>query len=140
MTNLETQVWAATFAAEFARERKFQMEHGGGSVDDISGFSCAEIADSAVESLREALGGDDAEYLLPVSEGEGGARRRYCGDVCLEGPIYYHIHPFETYRGESKTMRKIDHYYKIDWKNLRRLSEAARKSLDDLLKLMKPQP
>jgi len=69
MTNLETQVWAATFAAEFARERKFQMEYGGGVVEDINGFSCAEIADSAVERLREALNGDDAEYLLPVTDG-----------------------------------------------------------------------
>jgi hypothetical protein len=74
MNHLEREVWATAFAAEFARERKFKMEHGGGTVEDISGFSCAEIADSAVERLREALSGDDAEYLLPVSEGEGGGR------------------------------------------------------------------
>ncbi len=70
MTNLETQIWAHTFAGEFLRERKFQMEYGGGDVETINGFSCAEIADSAVERLREALNGDDAEYLLPVIEGK----------------------------------------------------------------------
>lgn len=69
MTALEQQVWAAAFAAEFSREWEFRMRHG---VDpqELSGFSCAEIADVAVEKLREALTCEDSKYLLPVIEGE----------------------------------------------------------------------
>lgn len=69
MTSLEQQVWAAAYAAEFARESAFRQAHAGYPIDAISGFSCAEIADVAVIKLREALTGDDREYLLPVKEG-----------------------------------------------------------------------
>ena len=68
MTNLEKQVWAAAFANEFQRERSFGYQHGK-LIDDIHGFSCAEIADVTLEKFREAITGDDKEFLLPFSEG-----------------------------------------------------------------------
>lgn len=67
MNKLEQQVWAAAFAAEFSVARAL-FERGGRDVNDIDGFSCAEIADVAVERLRAALAGPDREYLLPIKE------------------------------------------------------------------------
>lgn len=69
MTSLETQVWAAAFAAEFSRQHEFFTQHG--KPERVSGFNCAEIADIAVEKLREALASDDAQYLTLVKEGGG---------------------------------------------------------------------
>jgi hypothetical protein len=72
MTALEQQVWAAAFAAAFEADRILYYRYGDGTktVDDIAGFSCAEIADVAVQKLREALTGPDREYLIPVREGD----------------------------------------------------------------------
>lgn len=68
MTDLEKQVWAATYSAEFSREWEFRTTYGKDR-EAISGFSCAEVADAAVEKLREALTGPDREYLMLVTEG-----------------------------------------------------------------------
>jgi hypothetical protein len=64
---LEQQVWASVFAAEFSREWEFRVTHGK-EPDRLSGFSCAEVADEAVEKLREALTCEDSKYLTPVTE------------------------------------------------------------------------
>jgi hypothetical protein len=69
MSNLEQLVWAAAYAAEFAKVRKFYEDASTRlTIDDISGFACAEVADVALEKFREAIKGDDAQYLLPVIE------------------------------------------------------------------------
>jgi len=65
-SEIEKQIWAAAFAAEFVKENDFVNRHGGGPV---VGFSVAEIADSAVEKYREAVSGWDKDCLLPVKEG-----------------------------------------------------------------------
>lgn len=65
MRDLEKKVWAAAFAAHWAQEKALQRAHGGPGPD---GFSCAELADEAVRSMRDAFELDDAEYLLPVRE------------------------------------------------------------------------
>ena len=67
MNKLEQQVWAAAFAAEFSVARDL-FQKGAIRIGDIDGFSCAEIADIAVERLRAALAGPDREYLLPIKE------------------------------------------------------------------------
>ncbi len=73
MSELEKMVWAAAFAAEFSREYAFRFTHAVPHlpVDDISGFTCGEIADLALVKFREATNGDDAQYLIPVIEGWG---------------------------------------------------------------------
>ena len=72
MTDLERQVWASAFVAEFSRERRFLQEtpiQHGRTIDDIGGFSCAEVADVALAKFREAMACEDAQYLTPVKEG-----------------------------------------------------------------------
>jgi len=69
MTDLEKQVWAGAFVAEFAMQRELYARHGNRTIDDVSGFSCAEAADVYVEKLRAALTGPDREYLMLVTEG-----------------------------------------------------------------------
>jgi hypothetical protein len=70
MNEMEKLVWAAAFAAEWQANRKFNHEAGRLhlSINTISGFSCAEVADVALEHYREAMTCDDAEYLIPVKE------------------------------------------------------------------------
>jgi hypothetical protein len=68
MTEMDKLVWAAAYAAEFAQSRAFLGAHGR-EIDSISGYSCAEVADVALEKYREAIKSDDAEYLTPVKEG-----------------------------------------------------------------------
>ncbi len=69
MNSLEQQVWAAAYAAEFSRERRFiQLHDANKTVEDVHGYSCAEIADVAVTKLREALTGPDQHYLMPSRE------------------------------------------------------------------------
>ena len=70
MTPLEEKVWAAAYANEFNYYRRLYHDNAGHqyTIDDISGFACAEVADVAVEKLREALTGENAPYLLPVQE------------------------------------------------------------------------
>lgn len=74
MGDLERQVWATAFAAEWSQEREFRRKHGGDQ-GDISAFSCAEQADEAVEKFRDAMGGNDAKLLIPVKEGWVEGRR-----------------------------------------------------------------
>jgi hypothetical protein len=71
MNDLEKMVWAAAYAAEWQANRKFNQDAHVAhlSIDTISGFSCAEVADVALEHFREAMTGDDREYLIPVKEG-----------------------------------------------------------------------
>ena len=71
MNRMEQMIWTSAFAAEWARERKFRADHPISDLDfeNISGFSCAEIADVALKHFREALTGDDRKYLTPVDEG-----------------------------------------------------------------------
>jgi hypothetical protein len=76
MKRIETMVWAAAFANEFARERELYISTPGckWTIDDIGGFSCSEVADVALEKFREAVNGEDGEYLIPIKEnwfGEG---------------------------------------------------------------------
>lgn len=70
MNDMEKMIWAAAYAAEWQANRKFNHEamvpHL--SIDTISGFSCAEVADVALEHYREAITGDDRKYLIPVKE------------------------------------------------------------------------
>jgi len=70
MNPMEQQVWAAAFAQAWHAEYKFRRENPRDHlpVDGISGFSCGELADLAVETYREALTCEDREYLLPVKE------------------------------------------------------------------------
>jgi hypothetical protein len=72
VTPLERNVWAAAFAAEFSLTRDFLHSNPGHSrtTDDISGFSCAEVADVALKKYREAVTGADREYLIPVQEND----------------------------------------------------------------------
>jgi len=66
MTGLEEKIWAAAFAHAFFQEKRilnsFMKEL------KVRGFTCAEMADEAVEAFREAINGDDAQYLLPIQE------------------------------------------------------------------------
>jgi hypothetical protein len=70
MNDMEKLIWAAAFAAEWQTNREFNQNAGVAhlSIDSISGFSCAEVADVALEHYREAIKGADAEYLIPVKE------------------------------------------------------------------------
>jgi hypothetical protein len=67
MNELEKMVWAAAFANEFGRLRdRYYNEPGSKrTVDDISGYGCAETADTAVLKLREAMTDDPEKILLP---------------------------------------------------------------------------
>lgn len=71
MTDLEKVIWAAAYAAEFASIRKLYESTPGSrlTIDDISGFQCAEVADVALEKFRDAVSGDDAVYLTICKEG-----------------------------------------------------------------------
>lgn len=71
MKELEQQIWAAAFAAEFSYWRQLYMKATYHTIDHISGFTCAETADVALEKFREAVTGPDREYLIPVKEGWG---------------------------------------------------------------------
>lgn len=66
-SDVEKLVWAAAFAAEFAQDRALLNAHGK-EPDSISGYSCAEVANVAVEKYREAIKSDDAGFLMPVKE------------------------------------------------------------------------
>ena len=68
MNDMDKLIWAAAYAAEFAESRRF-LDHAGRAIDEISGYSCAEVADVALEKYRKALKADDAEYLIPVKQG-----------------------------------------------------------------------
>lgn len=70
MNDLEKMVWAAAFAAEWQANRNFNQNAGVAhlSIDTISVFSCAEVADVALDHYREAVTGDDRKYLTPVKE------------------------------------------------------------------------
>jgi hypothetical protein len=70
MNDMEKMIWTAAFAAEWQANRKFNRDAGVShlSIDTISGFSCAEVADVALEHYRKAITGDDSEYLYPVKE------------------------------------------------------------------------
>jgi hypothetical protein len=68
MTEMEKMVWAAAFANECTSDRAF-LEANGRTIDDISGYSCAERADVCLEKYREAIASDDAGFLIPVIEG-----------------------------------------------------------------------
>jgi len=69
LNNMEKLIWAASYAAEFSRVRE-RMDKYGRSIDDITGYSCAEVADVALLAYREAIKSDDAGYLTPVKEGD----------------------------------------------------------------------
>ena len=70
MRDMEKMVWAAAFAQAWDHEYRFRVTHRRDHlpVDGVSGFSCAELADLAVEKYREAITGDDCQYLIPVKE------------------------------------------------------------------------
>ena len=70
MSDMEKMIWTAAFAAEWARTRAFYHSSGVSrlSIESISGFACAEVADVALGHYREALTGSDSEYLTPVKE------------------------------------------------------------------------
>ena len=67
MTGLEEKIWAAVFANMFCEEFSARSRLST-RPQEISGFSCAEIADVAVEKYREAIFSDDAQYLLIAKE------------------------------------------------------------------------
>jgi len=72
-TEMERMVWAAAFSAEWAREWNFRRSHHSdrenwGDCRYIPGFSCAEVADCALEAYRDSMVCGDAEYLIPVKE------------------------------------------------------------------------
>lgn len=70
MNEIEKMVWAAAFAAAFQHELDFRQRHArAGDIDGISGSSCAETADVALQKYREAMVAFDCEYLTPVKEG-----------------------------------------------------------------------
>ena len=70
MNDMEKMIWAAAFAAEWQANREFNQNAGVAhlSIDTISGFSCAEVADVALKHYREAMTCGDAEYLTPIME------------------------------------------------------------------------
>jgi hypothetical protein len=56
MTPIELRIWEAAFAAEFsARRESYFSGRVSGTIDDVSGFECGEVADVAVEKYREWL-------------------------------------------------------------------------------------
>ncbi len=75
MSELEKMVWAAAFAAEFSSVRHHYNSEPGlkRTVDDIDGYSCAEIADIAVDKLREGLALDKDKLRLPNAAKKGRA-------------------------------------------------------------------
>ncbi len=74
MTEMEKKVWAAAFASAYESERWQRMNTPGPheSVDDISGYSCAEIADAALDKFREAMTSDSREHLALMKEAKPG--------------------------------------------------------------------
>lgn len=72
MNAIEQYIWAAAFANIFEKERQLSLLRG--EPDSLSGFTCAEIADTAVEKYREALKHPDAEYLLVVKDKKVGKK------------------------------------------------------------------
>ena len=68
MNDLEKMIWAAAYAAAFEAERRFLNSHGK-TVDDVSGYACAEIADVALAAYWEEIKSDDGGYLTPTSKG-----------------------------------------------------------------------
>ena len=70
MTEIEKTIWASVFAGSFLRDYEFYYKYGNGTktIDDIYGFSCAEIADEAVEKYREAIFSEDVQHLLIAKE------------------------------------------------------------------------
>lgn len=70
MEDIEKMVWAAAFAAAHSREWDFvRRGNGSVSVDDITGYKCAEEADHCLEKFREAVVCEDREYITPVKDG-----------------------------------------------------------------------
>jgi hypothetical protein len=72
-TTMEMMIWASAFVAAFERDRRLYESTPSTpgckyTIDDVSGFHCAEIADVVLEKYREAMTCDDAQYLIPVQE------------------------------------------------------------------------
>lgn len=66
--DMERQIWAAAFAAAWDREYNFGRVHRGWEASDVDGFTCAELADAALDAFRASLVSEDAEYLTPLQE------------------------------------------------------------------------
>ena len=69
MNELEKMVWAAAFANKVQKDVEFCHKYSM-PIDSINGFSCAELADLAVDKLREAMISEDKKYLYPIKEME----------------------------------------------------------------------
>ena len=71
MSDIDKMVWAAAYAAEFNRVRAFYDEypHLKKTIDDIDGFSCAEVADVALAEFQKAVEHPDKDLLEPVRRG-----------------------------------------------------------------------
>ncbi len=70
MNAIERSIWTATFSNVFALEWQFKRKHIENALDSIDGFTCAEIADVAVEKYREVLKHPDADSLMIKGEDE----------------------------------------------------------------------
>jgi hypothetical protein len=68
----EEAIWTAAFAGAFIQEFELRAMSVGQqeAIEKTHGFTCAEIADAAVEKYREAINSDDAKHLLIVKEKE----------------------------------------------------------------------
>ena len=64
--DIEAAVWAAAFAAEYARDREICRNCNWDR--RVDGFACAEYADDALVEFREAIDGPDREYLTMIKE------------------------------------------------------------------------
>ena len=69
MSEMEKMVWAAAFAVEWKSQLDRLAPTDTRPWKNVSGFSCAELADEALLKFREAMRCDDKEHLLPIKEG-----------------------------------------------------------------------
>ena len=62
MNDMEKLIWTAAFVAEFASDRAFIQKHAvNKSIEDISGYECASVADVCLKKYHEAVASDSAE-------------------------------------------------------------------------------
>lgn len=68
MTGLESKIWAATFANAFLMEYKEARNFSDDPIASVDGYSCAELAECAVEKFRELANNENREYLTILAE------------------------------------------------------------------------
>lgn len=64
MNDLEKFIWASAFSSVVLEEAKFLWKHGK-EIDNVSSFSCGEMADFVLEKFKALEQSEDKEYLIP---------------------------------------------------------------------------